>query len=105
MVDKVFYNSKGDAVSVSYVEDVQQLHKGNTKDGNPIYHTTYFKDGKHISYDTVVVRGEHCYIRGSGHETNHYGGEITRWDLGNRVTWQEAVDRMYTRDLIDHYHE
>ena len=102
MAEKVFYNSRGDAISTSYVEDVQQLYKGTTMDGDKIYHTTYVKDGKHISYDTVVVRGEHQYIMGSGHETGHRSGEINKWDPGNRVTWQEAL-RMHTRDLLMKY--
>ena len=99
MVDKVFYNSKGDAIPVSYVEDALQEYKGTTRDGDPIYHTVYTRNGRHISYDTVVVRGHHEYIMGSGHETDHRTGQVAKWDLGNRVTWQEAL-HMYTSDLV-----
>jgi hypothetical protein len=98
---KYFYNSNGDAIPTSYVEDANQEYKGTTLDGDAIYHTVYFdaQRKKHISYDTVVVNGEHRYIMGSGHERDHNTSDISKWDLGNRVTWQEALSR-HTRDLI-----
>ena len=102
MVDKVFYNAKGDAIPVSYVEDVGQEYKGTTLDGDPVYHTTYVREGRHISYDTVVIRGEHHYILGSGHETSHQYGDISKWNVGGRVTWQEAL-RMHTHKLVFEY--
>ena len=102
MVDKVFYNAKGDAIPVSYVEDVGQVYKGTTLDGDPVYHTTYFREGRHISYDTVVIRGEHHYIIGSGHETSHQYADKSQWNMGNIVNWQDAL-RMHTRDLIHQY--
>ena len=72
------------------VEGVNQEQKGVTLDGDPIYHTTYIRTGKHVSYDTVLYRGEHYYILGSGHETIH-GGSISRWErYTNEVTWRQA---------------
>ena len=70
-------------------------------DGDAVYHVTFFdaRRRKHISYDTVVFRGEHGYITGSGHETDDRTREITRWDPGNRVTWYEALG-MHTRNLL-----
>jgi len=98
---KYFYNGNGDALPASYVEDVQQEYKGTTMDGDAVYHVTFFdaRRRKHISYDTVVYRGEHEYITGSGHERDHGRDSISRWDSGNRVTWQEAL-RSHTRDLL-----
>lgn len=101
MADKYFYNSNGDPIPISYVDDAKQEYKGTTLDGDSVYHTVYFdvRRRKHISYDTVVVNGEHNYILGSGHERNHDSSDISQWDWGNRVTWQEALGR-HTRDLI-----
>lgn len=98
---KYFYNSRGDAISTSYVEDAKQERMGETLDGDPIYHTNYYdtQRRKHISYDTVVVRGEHHYIMGSGHETDHSSRQKSRWDSGYEVTWREARGRR-TNTLI-----
>lgn len=96
-----FYNSRGDKIPTAQVDQAKQELKGTTMDGHDVYHTTFFdaRRHKHISYDTVVYRGEHCYILGSGHETNHGSSDIIPWDIGNRVTWQEAL-RRHTSDLI-----
>jgi hypothetical protein len=83
------------------VEDGKQEYKGTTLDGDPIYHVTYYdvKRKKHISYDTVEVDGSHHYIMGSGHERDHNSSSISKWDMGNRKTWQEALGSR-TNDLI-----
>jgi hypothetical protein len=101
VAEKYFYNSRGDAISTSYVENANQEYKGKNLDGDSIYHTNYFdkQRRKHISYDTIVVRGEHHYIMGSGHEQNHGSDRIDRWDSGNKVTWQDAIGRR-TNTLI-----
>ncbi len=101
MADRLFSNGNGDTVSQSYVEDAKQDRMGETMDGYAIYHTVYHdsRRHKHISYDTVVVRGEHQYIKGSGHETDDYTGNIARWDMGVQVTWREA-QRKYMQDLV-----
>lgn len=100
-MSEYFYNSQGDAISTSYVEDAQQDYKGRTLDGDAIYHTVFYDASrrKHISYDTVVVQDTHHYIIGSGHERNHDSTEIIRWDVGNRVNWQDALQK-HTSDLI-----
>lgn len=99
--EKYFYNSRGDAVPQSYVENPVRTKKGTTLDGDPVYHTTYFdaQRKKHISYDTVFVNGEHHYIMGSGHERDHDSKKSSRWDSGNTVTWQDALRRR-TSNLI-----
>ena len=101
MADKYFYNSNGDAVPTSQVDDALQEYKGTTMDGDAIYHAVYVdtKRQLHISYDTVVVNGTHHYIMGSGHERKVGSDAICRWDSGNRVTWQEALKR-HTSGLI-----
>lgn len=98
-----FYNANGDAIPQSYVEDGGYEYKGQTLDGDRVYHVTYHDKHrqKHISYDTVEVRGRHYYIHGSGHERNDVNGEIIRWDMQytNRITWYEALGR-HTDSLI-----
>ena len=99
-----FYNANGDAIPTSYVEDGVYEYKGTTLDGDSVYHISYHdkQRQKHISYDTVEVRGRHYYIHGSGHERNDASGQISRWDpqYTNRVTWYEALGRR-TDGLID----
>lgn len=63
-----FYNANG------YVKQEER---------NGITHHTWFnaQTKRHISYDTSKDRwGEEKYVPGSGHETDHYTGEVVaRW--------------------------
>lgn len=99
--DKYFYNSNGDTIPTSYVEDAKQDYKGKTLDGDAVYHTVFYdaERRKHISYDTVVVNGIHHYIMGSGHERAHDAKEISKWDIGKRINWEDALGRR-TNSLI-----
>lgn len=99
-MSELFYASRR-KTTLRQVRDVQQRQMGATMDGDTLYHTVYFNPdtNRHISYDTVVYHGEHCYILGSGHERPNGPGEIIKWDPGNEVTWKEAQSR-HTRDLI-----
>lgn len=94
-----YYNSGGGTIGDNQVSGVRIEFKGTTKDGFNIHHFTYQRDGNHISYDTVKINGEYHYIVGSGHTTYHGQGKPTKWDDGNRVTWQEALQKN-ARDLI-----
>lgn len=85
------------------VERASQEPKGTTLDGDPIYHTVYVRNGKHVSYDTVYYRGEHHYIPGSGHERDDRTHQtVGRWDgpWTNVVTWKEAL-QMRTCQVIN----
>ncbi len=42
--------------SVRHVNGAHQTYKGVTLDGDAVYHTVYDNP------DTVVYRGEHCYV-------------------------------------------
>jgi hypothetical protein len=101
VADRYFYNARGDVIPSTCVLGAIQHYKGTNLDGNCIYHTVYFdiEHQKHITYDTVKVRGIHRYILGSGRERAYNSGDIVRWDSCECVTWQDAL-RKYTRDLI-----
>lgn len=100
MGNKVFYDSNKQVDIKATMRNVQSQRMGETRDGCPIYHWTYYDESRnaHISYDTVVVRGEHLYILGSGHTTRH-GGRPDKWDWGRQQTWREAQHR-YSYDII-----
>lgn len=101
MGNKVFYDSNKKVDIQTTMSNVNGDYKGTTMDGYSIYHWTYYDTRRecHISYDTVVVNGEHEYIMGSGHETKHGSSSISKWDFGNSQTWQDARTK-YLKDLL-----
>ena len=104
MANRVFYESNKKIDVQRTMDNVQSEYKGTTRDNYKIYHWTYYdtQRGKHISYDTVEIKGEHEYIMGSGHEVDHSTHSTSRWDYGNEVTWRQAIERNL-RDLVKGY--
>lgn len=101
MGNEVFYKPNG-KLDARKFDRVESNYKGTTLDGDAIHHWTYYDPNRqtHISYDTVVVRGEHFYIQGSGHEVDGQTGKISQWQSwSNQVTWKEALGRR-TQTLI-----
>ena len=91
MSNEVFYGSNKKIRINSTIEDAEGEYKTTTRDGYKVYHWTYYDNQRrqHISYDTVLIDGEHEYIYGSGHQTDARTGHISQWDWGNQQTWKE----------------
>jgi len=63
--------------------------------GREIWHHSYYDPDtkRHISYDTIVLRGEHEYLTGTGHERDDRGGyTAVRWDREEK-SWKDHVVR------------
>ncbi len=100
ILSELYYGS-GRKTDLRNAQNVEQKRMGTTLDGDDVYHTVYYNAdiNRHISYDTVVFKGAHCYIVGSGHERPNGPGDVIRWDPGNEVTWKDALQRR-TSSLI-----
>jgi hypothetical protein len=97
-----YYNNSGGTIGEGQIDGLRIEGKGTTKDGFQIHHVTYFRNGNHISYDTVKVNGEYHYILGSGHTHYHGKREPERWDLGKQQIWSDAQQK-YARDLVKYF--
>lgn len=98
---KVYTNPHGGEISEYETTGLTITYLGQTKDGFDVSHFTFYRNGRHMSYDAVRMNGEYYYVLGSGHETDERGN-IAQWDHGNQIRGNDAL-RKNALELIKDY--